>query len=117
MRFKVALLALALCAVSAAPSASMGGEAYAQSIQPIYIDPRSEHRHEREDRGNADQPRILPWREIVRRVQRQLGGEPIGPARPPEYDGRRPFYVLSWRRGDGVVDNYVRVDAETGQMF
>jgi len=109
MRLRTLFLALALAALSAAPHAPAAGKAEAQSIQPIWVDPRHERREQ------SDRARVRPVREIIETVRQRFGGGPMGGPRL-EQDGGRSFYVLNWRFPNEVVEE-IRVDAESGQIY
>lgn len=110
MRLKIALLALALAAFSAAPHAPIAGKAEAQSIQPAWVDPRHERRGDHGDRA-----RVRPVRDIIETVRQRFGGGPLGAPRLEQSSGR-PLYVLNWRFPNEVVEE-IRVDAESGQIY
>jgi uncharacterized membrane protein YkoI len=48
-------------------------------------------------------------------VRSQRGGELLD-VLVLEDGGNRPFYVLRWRRADGVVED-IRVDAQSGRVM
>jgi len=88
----------ALTPIAAAP-------ALAQRLEP--------NQFSREYQGRRDaEPRVLTAREVINRVQRDRGGEPIGRV---EYDANRRVYIMIWRTPDGRSGRIV-VDAVSGRV-
>jgi uncharacterized membrane protein YkoI len=106
MKFGRTLLAAA-CA-TALGLAGFDRPAAAQNFQ-TWMQPQ-----ERE-RARQGRVRILSVREIAEIVRSQRGGQLLD-VLVLEDRGERPFYVLRWRRGDGVVED-IRVDALSGRVM
>ena len=108
------LLLPLFCALSLSASPLLGGgSAHAQGYQeiqgigPSWAAPENGRRPEAQD--------VLPVREIISRVRRQVGGDFVA-VQEFQRNGEPPFYVLRWRFDNEVIRD-LRVDARNGRVM
>ena len=106
---KTLLLAAAL-ALGSVVTPGAQSLSQAQTIQPNWVIPAQG----RGARGGGERQNLVSMREVIEMIRSRFGGEMVGRPRL-EQNGDRPFYVVSWRLPNEVVQEF-RVDAVTGQM-